>query len=125
MLSVIRSHPDKATEDLLKILLPIVWERGLRSWVETDLHRLAEAGTAQKMPDLGNAGLETVEYDDEKAVPLGASSKIPNDSSLQEEANDLDRPFQDSRFPAGTKPISPDDEWFPRTLPDDAELDED
>ena len=40
LLVLIRSQHDKSPEDVLPSLLPVVWESGLRAWVEADLTSL-------------------------------------------------------------------------------------
>lgn len=41
LLILIRSQQDKMPEEILPSLVPLVWEGGLRSWVEADLRSLA------------------------------------------------------------------------------------
>ncbi|MDA1230612.1 MAG: peptidylprolyl isomerase [Planctomycetota bacterium] len=50
ILAKIRSQSDKAPEDLLNSIIPVVWEGGLKSWVEADLRRLAESSEQEILP---------------------------------------------------------------------------
>ena len=52
---------DKSPEDVLSSIIPLIWEEGLRAWIEADLRMLEDAAPADLKPHLSKSMRELME----------------------------------------------------------------
>lgn len=57
----IRRQRDKSPEDVLSLIIPLIWEAGLRAWIEADLRILEDAAPADLKPHLSKSMRELME----------------------------------------------------------------
>jgi hypothetical protein len=97
LLILIRSQRDKPSEEVLASLLPVVWEGGLKAWVEADLKSLSATAPTESKKYFSPASLEILNEGHSKTTKKDKSNAMP--------------PVKPASNPISVKDIALDEEW--------------
>ena len=97
LLILIRSQRDKPSEEVLASLLPVVWEGGLRAWVEADLKSLSAPVPTKTKKYFSQAS---------RGIPTEINGKTTKKDSSHEKT-----PVRPAANPRSVKDIALDEEW--------------